>query len=1112
MKKKFVLLLAFVFALVLAMPPVTSYAEETQNYVAKINETSYETLKEAIEAGGKITVLKDCILDEQVKISNPVTIQADNTVTITSNMGDVLTVVNGGELTLGANITIESSAAILYANGGTINIDGAKLKCTHEKDALGFVNNGGTINMDSGSLESYWTSLTADGDTTLGATINIFGGTAEVSASNSNTIIVREQGKAVIGDDAILSAVNNATLWAHTGGVLEVNGGTISSENGAVSVETNASATIKNGEFTGSIYTSSNGTITIEDGEFEGSIYANGGTITVQDGEFVNSSTNDKIIYTSNNGKVSVTGGTFAKDPSDYVGDGYFVKEETDSASYKVVQCVAQIGETQYETLAEAIEDGGEITVLKDCTLDAKVTINGEVTITADSTVTITSSIGDVLTVVKGGELTLGANITIESSAAILYANGGTINIDGAKLKCTHEKDALGFVNNGGTINMDSGSLESYWTSLTADGDTTLGATINIFGGTAEVSASNSNTIIVREQGKAVIGDDAILSAVNNATLWAHTGGVLEVNGGTISSENGAVSVETNASATINNGEFKGSIYTSSNGAITIQDGEFEGSIYANGGTITVHSGKFANSSINDKIIYTNNNGKVSVYGGTFTKNPSAYVEIGYEATKEGETWTVAKATPVAPEVVPDTPQGGVDEAIKEEASNAGITEDTIKEALGTVDNSTSLENAVANVETMYTEVEAKGALENVQGYDEDQEVAVEIRPILNVNLTALDTTENTMTLSISATYDVYAVQGEGDNKIDAKLSSESNHLDMAGQEMNIVVPVPTDFPTKNVLVKHKKNGQLIETLIGIVTEGKLSFTTKKGFSDFEVVAADVSHNLTLDSQIDFSFFVKKSDIADNTGLTATIAHKNTVSATWDSYTDTHGEMYGRFRYTGVAAKEMTDDLVLLIQDASGKTVVTDTCSIAEYATNKLNDTNDNNLEELLKALLNYGAAAQTYFNYNTNKMANEGIASPTNVPMLLGEGGTSVFKHNLNLTSEIEFSYFIPKNDYPTLNECTVTINSSSVENLESAYVDGVSYWRIRTGIAPKELGENIVLSATNNSGTVIDNASYTAAEYIANKKNTATTELQTLLDALSLYGSAAVTYFGNN
>lgn len=76
--------------------------------------------------------------------------------------------------------------------------------------------------------------------------------------------------------------------------------------------------------------------------------------------------------------------------------------------------------------------------------------------------------------------------------------------------------------------------------------------------------------------------------------------------------------------------------------------------------------------------------------------------------------------------------------------------------------------------------------------------------------------------------------------------------------------------------------------------------------------------------------------------------------------------------YAGVAAKEMMDVLSVVICDADGNVVsAPKTDSIQDYAMRKLSRSTDATLNTLLVDMLNYGAQAQIFFGYATDKLAN---------------------------------------------------------------------------------------------------------------------------------------------
>ena len=96
--------------------------------------------------------------------------------------------------------------------------------------------------------------------------------------------------------------------------------------------------------------------------------------------------------------------------------------------------------------------------------------------------------------------------------------------------------------------------------------------------------------------------------------------------------------------------------------------------------------------------------------------------------------------------------------------------------------------------------------------------------------------------------------------------------------------------------------------------------------------------------------------------------------ADWKDYGD--GRMY--ISYTTIAAKEMGDEITIVIYDANGQQLsVAMTDSIMAYAYRGLNalanaqSEKEIQLRTLLADMLNYGAAAQQYFGYDEENLVN---------------------------------------------------------------------------------------------------------------------------------------------
>ena len=76
----------------------------------------------------------------------------------------------------------------------------------------------------------------------------------------------------------------------------------------------------------------------------------------------------------------------------------------------------------------------------------------------------------------------------------------------------------------------------------------------------------------------------------------------------------------------------------------------------------------------------------------------------------------------------------------------------------------------------------------------------------------------------------------------------------------------------------------------------------------------------------------------------------------------------------GFAAKQMTDEVTVTFYNANGALGATFTSSIQMYAKSVLTDATLSTFHPIVVNMLNYGAAAQVYFGYNTTELANAGL------------------------------------------------------------------------------------------------------------------------------------------
>ncbi len=114
--------------------------------------------------------------------------------------------------------------------------------------------------------------------------------------------------------------------------------------------------------------------------------------------------------------------------------------------------------------------------------------------------------------------------------------------------------------------------------------------------------------------------------------------------------------------------------------------------------------------------------------------------------------------------------------------------------------------------------------------------------------------------------------------------------------------------------------------------------------------------------------YVWDKDVADKTVENATSKVDMTVddSFAWSA------------TYTGFAAKEMTDDItsmvVITLKDGTELKSESTTFQVSAIAQNQFNTAVEEDDRRLMAAVLNYGAYAQKFFKYNTDRLANAAL------------------------------------------------------------------------------------------------------------------------------------------
>ncbi len=700
------------------------------------------------------------------------------------------------------------------------------------------------------------------------------------------------------GTPALLSIMNGATVTI-------IGNGTIDAELG------------NNGSY--AINVTDDSQLVIENGNFYGAPTA----VQIQKGSFIAYNGNFNLASTISNtqnsatayakyivncidaafkdgtAKVQLIGGTYGYDFSNkpegegttYIPSGYNVTES--NGSYFISEKsdnVAQINGVQYATLPDAVAaavSGDTITMLKDATVTTEIDF-ADKAITLDlNSKTVTGTLSAVTSVIEAqgenGSLTLedtsaekaGKLLSNKYGISAAYGgkltiNSGTIESEYAALAGNNTAGDMNFEVNGGTLTSKQseaiympGQVSLVVNDGTLNGgiSTRMGQ-ITINGGTINgmTGATDSIADYYHYSGSAWIGDAIyVLAGTYDSSNAEYTNSCnIKITGGTINGNNqygvAVYKIGTGKEQTVNV-NIEGGKFSGSKGAIfTISDG-FTHSQNSNG---KCPSGETTHIEANPSKVTTN----ISVSGGYFTSDPTAYVASGYtavETTKPGYNYEVTTAEPTKAEVSTADPDVQLPDNLKSDVA-AQALQSSLKEATDLVDGDglTAAAKTIANRNTI-TKDAATNALKTAGLTPmEGTNVRVVVQTYMDINITAVDTTspgKKTLSLDITPMYRTVATTATENQTIIIKDKDSSEQAANAvlipnasgnltiNKPVTIKIPLPTDFVSPattgandypSIYVQHKgyeytasvnnQSGTLYAT-----------FTNPHGFSTFTI-------------------------------------------------------------------------------------------------------------------------------------------------------------------------------------------------------------------------------------------------------------------------------------
>lgn len=817
--------------MVLTMAPVAFAGNEdagSSTAVAKIGDTTYESLNAAIAAvqdDETIELLKNVDHAEGMSVNTGKTFTVDfkgHTYTVSKpGAGSKDTETNAFQLITGQNITFKNGTICLAEDNLTASVipDTSPVKYSNIRRVI-----------------QCYAALTLE-DMTIDAT-NVFGSAFPMSFNNQpvnitgNTSVILKPGTTTAFDaDGNWGPYGRCTVTVNTTGTID---GDLELDSGYLD--------IKNVKARGVHFCTSCGS----------------------------NETTDQIK------RISITGGTFATDVSAYVAEGYVQNENGTVEQLGATNAVAEVGNTYYKTLAEAVSaaDNNTVTLLKNTVED--VVIPADKTITLDlngkkivnSTTAQDSKVANDArkhTITNNGTLTImdsvggGVVDNVSHGRAALYNNGTITEIKGGKF--TRSVD--------NSTDSESANGNSWYVVYNAEGATISKISNGEFLALGHFSSLFSNCGTIDEISGGTFTQDHFIAFKNEGTVNKISGGVFssadesciqnwgtigEICGGTITA--GSLGIWNLSSDKYTS---KGTVEKISDGVISgtkeairlsnydVEDLNKSADSLTNWASATIVGGKV------NGALKVGNGTRVSISGGYFTTDPSAYVASGYVAgTSDVSGYSykvVAKTNTGNVEVKPAVakPEVKVDKIPQADKEKVAAAAKTV--------SAPTLGAAAGDIVKDIDEAKATDLVNSATEVTGDKKLYVQSS--LKVEPTAYDAANKTLALEITPQYRIVASTAATADGIELGVNGKNAEVVQDYTPMNITkatvvtMELPTGFAVADgdkLSIQHTKNGT-VEYYTGTVTKKDdkfyLTFTTN-GFSPFviSVPAASIGENV----------------------------------------------------------------------------------------------------------------------------------------------------------------------------------------------------------------------------------------------------------------------------
>lgn len=262
------------------------------------------------------------------------------------------------------------------------------------------------------------------------------------------------------------------------------------------------------------------------------------------------------------------------------------------------------------------------------------------------------------------------------------------------------------------------------------------------------------------------------------------------------------------------------------------------------------------------------------------------------------------------------------------------------------------------------------------------------------------------------------------------------------------------------------------------------------------------SWGLTLGSDLTVKFAVSiHPDLVQTAAVEITVAEEKVTYPVKNAAKDAQSGCY--LFHVSVAAAQMTDEFQVRI--VNGEDVsVSNIYTVLQYAQSVLADSSMSQYHSLLRQMLNYGGVAQNYFNYHTDRLANDKLTGveETVVPeswntSVVTDGetdGVSFYGASLAFREKTVLRFYFSVTDFDETH--IFQWNDTTLEPIakgEYVYVE-------LPGINPQDLDQLFTVSVNGELSVT-----YSPIHYIVRMNRKGSTEIQPLMLAMYNYYLAA-------